>query len=75
MSYVRIDYANGCYEYLKNDTPCLSGMRANPLLRHAYKYIRLRKMNELPEGKKCDKLYYTEKYLERKKHKEREYEE
>ena len=66
MSYVRVDYTNGCYEYFKNDTPCRDGMRASSLLRHNYLYIRLRKMNQLPEGKRCNKLYYTEKYLKRK---------
>lgn len=65
MSYVRIDYENGCYEYLKNDVPCSDGMRASALLRHSYLYIRLRKIENLPPNKKCGKLYYTKKYLER----------
>lgn len=65
MTYVRIDYENGCYEYLKNDVHCDSGMRANELLRKCYKCIRMKKMKELPSNKECNKLYHTKKYKER----------
>jgi hypothetical protein len=65
MSYVRIDYKNGCYEYLENNIPCGLDMRANELLRKSYKYIRMKKMEKLPPDKECNKLYYTKKYKER----------
>ena len=65
MTYVRIDYENGCYEYLKNDIHCGSDMRANELLKKCYKCIRMKKMKELPPDKECNKLYYTKKYKER----------
>ena len=58
MTYVRVDWDNGYYEYLPNDTDCGNGeFRNSFLLRNNYKYKRIRFLPELPKGKRCKKIY------------------
>lgn len=54
MTYVRVDWDNGYYEYLPNDTECANGEWRNSFLLHSnYQYKRIRFLSKLPEGKKC----------------------
>ena len=53
MSYVRVDWDNGDYEYFKNDTECFDGFRSAFLLHSNYRYKRIRRLEELPSDKKC----------------------
>mgnify|MGYP006936014367 CR=1 FL=1 len=54
MSYVRVDWGHGDYDYLPNDTECANGEWRNSfLLNHNYYYKRIRFLSELPKGKKC----------------------
>jgi len=54
MTYVRVDWDNGIYEYLRNDTDCGDGEFRNSFLLHNnMKYRRIRFIEKLPEGKKC----------------------
>ena len=58
MTYVRVDWDNGYYEYLPNDTECKRGEYRNSfLLDHPMQYKRVRFMPSLPPGKKCT-IYY-----------------
>ena len=53
MDYVRVDWDNGEYEYLKNDILCKDGeYRSGFLLHNHMQYKRIRRMKELPKGKK-----------------------
>ena len=53
MSYVRVDWDNGDYEYFKNDIDCGYEFRSAFLLHNHMIYKRIRKLQELPAGKKC----------------------
>ena len=53
MSYVRVDWDNGEYSYFKNDTECGFEWRSAFLLHNHFYYKRIRRIQELPEGKKC----------------------
>lgn len=53
MSYVRVDWKNGDYSYFENDTKCGSKWRSAYLLNNHFYYKRIKKLKELPEGKKC----------------------
>jgi len=61
MTYVRVDWDNGYYEYLPNDTDCGDGEFRNSFLLHNnYQYKRIRFLPELPKGKHCKKIYYRD---------------
>lgn len=58
MDYVRVDYENGLYAYYKNNVLTGDGTyRSSELLKKHYEYIRLRRLAQLPEGKKTNYLY------------------
>lgn len=58
MDYVRVDYSNGIYEYYKNDTLTFDGTyRSQFLMKTSYRYIRIRRLKELPKEKKIGILY------------------
>lgn len=69
--YVRVDYDNGFYEYLANDTPadlyfddegrCMLNWRNSQLLKCAIYYKRIKRMSRIPEGKKLNTKYVNEK--------------
>lgn len=66
LDFVRVDYENGLYEYLPNDelvwyecsfnkvTPI---WRNSELMKHNYKYIRIKRMSKIPKDKQLNKLY------------------
>lgn len=59
MTYVRVDWDNGYYEYFPNDTDCGDGEFRNSFLLHTNcRYKRIRFLPELPKGKCCKKIYY-----------------
>lgn len=59
MTYVRVDWDNGYYEYLPNDIDCGDGeFRNSFLLNNNMYYHRIRFMPQLPPGKKCT-IYRT----------------
>ena len=53
MDYVRVDWDNGDYSYFKNDTFCHDEYRNSFLLSNHFSYKRIRRLPELPKGKKC----------------------
>lgn len=53
MTYVRVDWDNGDYEYFKNDTQGYDEMRNAFLMSNNFRYKRIRKLNALPPDKKC----------------------
>lgn len=53
MTYVRVDWDNGDYEYFKNDTQGYDEMRSAFLMHNNFYYKRIRKLNSLPPDKKC----------------------
>lgn len=53
IDYCRVDYAPGMYEYLTNDT----NGRASKLLQKCYYYIRIKRIDKIPDGKKINKIY------------------
>lgn len=62
MSYVRVDWDNGDYEYLKNDTDCGDNeFRNSFLLNNHMHYKRIRFMETLPPGKKCTRYHVNNK--------------
>lgn len=65
MNYCRVDYETG-YEYLENDTPIYyktdTGKqdieyRNHTLMKTCYKYKRIKRLKELPKGKKVNVFY------------------
>ena len=61
MTYCRVDYDNGIYEYFPNDDE--KSDRSYRLERTNYACIRMRKLSKLPENKKTGIIYHTEKAL------------
>ena len=70
MDYCRVDYKNGFFEFLKNDTPIYhqkdSGeqyieYRSSHLMKKSYNYQRIKRIKKLPEGRKINVLYRKEK--------------
>ena len=64
--FCRIDYYNGTYEYLKNDTPIyhktdtgetIIEYRNHTLMENNYLYQRIKRISKLPEEKKINVLY------------------
>lgn len=66
LDFVRVDYENGLYEYLPNDTlawyecsydEVVPIWRNSELMEHNYRYIRIKRMSKIPEDKQLNKLY------------------
>jgi hypothetical protein len=65
MDYCRVDYKEG-YEYLKNDTPIYHQTDSNKqyieyrnhsLMKNCYDYKRIKRLKELPKGKRINFFY------------------
>lgn len=74
--FCRVDYENGLYEYLANDERIVVSQtindealttyydyRATSLLHECWKYIRIKRLNALPEGKTINTLYRREEKI------------
>ena len=70
MDYCRVDYKNGFFEFFKNDTPISHKMdtgeiyteyRSHKLMMKTYNYQRIKRIKELPEGRKIGIIYEKEK--------------
>lgn len=55
MDYVRVDWDNGDYSYFENDTysSLMNEYRCGLLISNSFYYKRIKRLKELPEGKRC----------------------
>ena len=55
MDYVRVDWDNGDYSYFKNDTfsSFNNEYRCGFLISNNFYYKRIKRLKELPIGKRC----------------------
>ena len=53
MTYVRVDWDNGDYQYFENDTLGYDEFRNGFLMANCFYYKRIRRLDKLPLGKIC----------------------
>lgn len=58
VDYCRVDFDNNTYVYLENDELCGGEWRSHKLVKVNYKYIRIKRMKTLPQGKVINEVYH-----------------